>query len=111
MVSKAIRAVQCRSFANTAVVFEVLPNLQRLFIFQQRFQQLKHAFAGDLIRRIQVIVRHGNIGRIPGSVANDRPTILAEMLSRLSFRYQRQRPALFQFLDPGDQRDSSRMVT
>ena len=49
---------------NAAVVLEVLPNLKRLFIFQNRLQQLKHAFTGDLFRRVQVIVRHGNIGRM-----------------------------------------------
>ena len=47
---------------NAAVVLEVLPNLERLFVFQNRLQQLKHAFTGDLLRRIQVIVRHRNVG-------------------------------------------------
>ncbi|MNR38788.1 hypothetical protein D3C85_1569210 [compost metagenome] len=47
---------------DAAIVLQVLPHLERFVIFQQRFEQLKHAVTGDLVRRVQIVMRDRNIG-------------------------------------------------
>ena len=38
---------------NTAIVFEVLPHLQRVVVFQNRLQQFQYAFARELLRCVR----------------------------------------------------------
>ena len=92
-------------FQHAAIVFQVLAHFEKLFIFQQRFQQFQRAVARDLIRRIKVVMGNRYIGRHARfDSKGDADQIGTDVIQAVRFRIEGKQRRAFQFADPALQR-------